>query len=231
MKKDGKVVLKGATKVLSLALAGTLMASLFTGCGKETTNKAEITTEVSTNQANADNQTTGDITGDILFEREDGAVLQLLVSRNRSTGEETFKAGYITFDKKGIYFDNALTSARITLTDVQFEHLDFYCVTLAEMCSENQLLNGKLSKEEVSEILKDLDYVRTYPNSPTVEKEGISVFVYDIIFNYDYANNCKEDIYVARGPYSYKIEKSLKTTTTYSDSEENLTEQLVKTIG
>lgn len=47
MKKDSKGVLKGATKVLSIVLAGTLMASSFTGCGKKTTNKNDATTEAS----------------------------------------------------------------------------------------------------------------------------------------------------------------------------------------
>ena len=225
MKKDGKVVLKGATKVLSLALAGTLMTSLFTGCGKENTNKAKTKTEVSTNQANDDNQTTGDI----LFEREDGAILQFLISYNPNIGVSTFKAGYITYDENGVYFDNALTNTTLTLTDPKFEHLELYYTSVASICKEEQLLNGKVSKDIIDEILNRLS-IRDAGTKVSIEDK--QVFFHSIDTKQLYVSQLVKE---AKEGYVYTVGEdepiSTKETTTYSDSEENLTEQLVKTIG
>lgn len=204
--KDKKEFLTKLKKGTCVLLACTLIGT-FAGCSNKKTSGIESTINALETANN------------ILFEREDGAVLQLLASYNPNTSEETFKAGYITYDENGVYFDNALTSITTKISDEsRFGHLKFLHASFSSICNDSQLLNGKLNEDEVLQILNGL-----YLNSRQT---------YALKLDRILPNHLMYDAKGTKNVYTIGKDEAIiqGEDTTYSDSEENLDLEPTKAI-
>lgn len=146
--KGGNKVGNVSKRVLSLLMAASMIGSFCTACTSEKTKTQDETTIETT----MPNEETG-----LPFKRDDGAYLQLLCSYNPVIEEKCYDAGYITFDENGVYFDNAVTGAQVILSDKSlFEDTTFEYMNFSSLCVQEQLLDGKIKKEEIKKILDDL---------------------------------------------------------------------------
>lgn len=216
--KDKKEFLTKLKKGTCVLLACTLIGT-FAGCSNKKTSGIESTINALETANN------------ILFEREDGAVLQLLASYNPNTSEETFKAGYITYDENGVYFDNALTSITTKISDEsRFGHLKFLHASFSSICNDSQLLNGKLNEDEVLQILNGL-----YLNSRqtyALKKDNSGELVLYVYLDRILPNHLMYDAKGTKNVYTIGKDEAIiqGEDTTYSDSEENLDLEPTKAI-
>lgn len=125
---------------IALLGAAICLIPTFTSCGKKDkenndVSQTEITQEIT--QENAQK---------VPLIREDGSELILLATLNDENKIYTFNAGYLTFDKNGVYFDDAITKKKIKLEDVLSTQPG------TEFCAQ-----GFLSFYSIKEYIKEED--------------------------------------------------------------------------
>lgn len=115
---------------------------------------------------------------DILLKREDGAVLQLLVTSNSSTYEDTFSCGYITYSAFGVYFENAITGVTIELNDdSKFNSCDFRAVPFCSVISTEAAINGIISKAFIEDTMDGMELKLSSYDVKEVCKKNINAVV------------------------------------------------------
>lgn len=154
-------------------LATVGLAACLTSCGNKKNSNQGTTTEIT----QTSELTTNDITEEqtqitepestteveneeyISFKREDGSILMLLTIRYKNDRECSCHTGYITYDKDGVYFDDALEGRRVKLDDeLIFDSgtTEFYYVNFSSLCSKNEVFSGKVGTNKINQTLDNV---------------------------------------------------------------------------
>lgn len=224
-------------KGVAVALATLGLASCFTACGKnndknETVPQTEITQEI---DSTIEEKT-------IPFKREDGSYLMLLVTNYKKTKKISYNVGYITYDKNGIYFDNALTDTRVIISDESifpFESTKFYYLKISSLCDEKHLLDGKISESIISDIITPYEKEGAYIDNYTYGKTNLK-FYKDYTYYYTEVVELKVEYIIEElqrkndnAVYTLDQTEPLKTTetTTYTDADDTTIENPTETTS
>ncbi len=137
-------------KGVAVTLATLGLASCFTACGNNKQSKSEPSTEVTQEITQTPEEKS------IPLRREDGSDLMLLLTSDLEAKHITCQPGYITYDKNGVYFDNALTNIRVILSDEAIfpsDLTEFYYLNVSYF-SKNNLINESKLNDLVSKFNK-----------------------------------------------------------------------------
>lgn len=213
-KKENKQIIKG----IAILLAGTMVCTVFAGCSNKSQGQEKQPTSVSENQ-DQNNK-------DILFEREDGSYLQLLITYYKNTQKETYNIGYVTYNKDGVYFDNVESDVRVKLSDqsVFGDSVYFHYLQFSSLCDEQYLINGKISIDEASAVLNKIGYFIDGSNRMKFGDNHIDVHDF-------YPEAMTETLTNSNDSSTYSLGKEepiLDKINMYSDSKEEETKAYVK---
>lgn len=121
---------------------------------------------------------------DILLEKEDGSILQLLVTSNLDTDEDTFSCGYVTYSAFGVYFENVITGVTMQLNDdSRFKSCTFRSVPFCSVINNENAINGFVSKKLVEDTMHNMKLEWVDPSTYKVYNKGVNTFVSEIKVN------------------------------------------------
>lgn len=238
-------------KVFCGALATVGLAACFTSCGNkkdssqgtttEITQTSELTTDSITEEqtqiTEPESMTELENEEYVSFKRKDGSILMLLTIRYKNAGECTVHTGYITYDKNGVYFDDVLENRRFNLDDESsFDNgtTEFYYVNFTSLCSENELLSGKVGTNKINQTLDNVvGVIAGYRQLKMKEKDSDETYTISIkLFEPAnlFSDKASSSYFDENAVYTLGQDKPIYiTTTTYVDESsvtiENTNEQ------
>lgn len=150
----------------NMALLGVAMCLIpaFTSCGK----KDKENNDVSQTEITQQEEITRQEEKKVPLIREDGSELILLATLNDKNKTYTFNAGYLTFDKNGVYFDDAIAKKKIKLEDVLSVQPDTeFCEQKLIFCSSS--IEEYIKEECTTNAINDIFEI-TVEDSDAVSK-------------------------------------------------------------
>lgn len=222
-------------KGVAVALATLGLASCFTACGKnndknETVPQTEITQEI---DSTIEEKT-------IPFKREDGSYLMFLVTEYLKADKISYNVGYITYDKNGVYFDNALTDTKVIISDESIfppESTCFYYLKFSSLCDEKYLLDGKISESIINDIItpynkkSSIEYNDHYYSYLHKEHDTNSTILIKSLYVEEKISSAKSTNYNAVYTLDQKEPLKAAETTTYTDADNTTIENPTETTS
>ena len=173
---------------LALLGAGACILTVFAGCGKnDNKNESVPQTEI-----------TEEVKQQVPAIRDDGSDLVILATLNKENNTYTFNAGYLTFDKNGVYFDDAISKKKLMLEEVLSKQPGTeFCVAKLK-----NLLPKSKFEEETTNSINDIFEIITEESGPTSEQVNI-----DLIKDYLKRLIGVDYMYKRHEPYMFSIEE------------------------
>lgn len=163
MKKDKKEIKKITKKGIAVLLAGTMIGTVLVGCSNEEQEQKE--TQVISEEQNDE---------DVLFKREDGSILTLVCIEKNGIDETKFYAGYATYDKAGVYFEDAISKTKFNLSDIsKFKGCEIYYTGFSSICKQEEVLDGTVTDDLIEKNINKLKLTNESYGRYYAEKKGV----------------------------------------------------------